>query len=61
MEKKKNQKLNKYSINIQSIRIDFTQNFRLKCHNSLSRPVHESSLYQRVKAPLQQQQKKGDN
>ena len=53
--------MNKYSINIQSIRIDITQNFHLSPTIAWADPVHESSLYQRVKAPLQQQQKKGDN
>ena len=45
MEKKKNQKLNEYSINIQNIKIDFTQNFRLKCHNSLSRPYLQYKIF----------------
>ena len=35
---KKNQKLNKYSTNIQSIRIDLTWSCRLKPHNTLSQP-----------------------
>ena len=36
--KKKNQKLNKYSINIQSIRINLTWSRRLRPHNILSQP-----------------------
>ena len=37
-KKKKNQKLNKYFIHIQSIRIDFTLSCRLRPNNSLSWP-----------------------
>ena len=35
---KKNQKLNKYSTNIQSIKIDLTWSCRLRPHNTLSQP-----------------------
>ena len=44
MKKKKNQKLNKYSINIQNIRIDLTWSYRLRPHNTLSRPWSTISL-----------------
>ena len=50
---KKNQKLNKYSTNIQSIRIDFTWSCRLRPHNTLSQPCSyftysSSNLFQAI-------------